>query len=163
METDLSYHAAIDGKQDGPFDFDALEVFIKKGKFNKETLVWKPGMAYWMSAGEVAELSPVFAPPPLPATATAKTEPNLQQASSVDATKEEQKLKKSITSSVINIILGILICLDFLFDANIIDDLLFSFLGSSEITYIIHIIGLLALISGTFTLLRAKHKLKELK
>jgi len=75
METDLSYHAAIDGKQDGPFDFDALGVLIKKGKFDKETLVWKPGMVDWMPAGQVAELAPVFAPPPPPPAATVKTEP----------------------------------------------------------------------------------------
>ena len=180
MKTDLSYHAAIDGKQDGPFDFDALGVLIKQGKFNKETLVWKQGMADWVPAGEVAELAPVFAPPPPPAAATAKpesppvtvtakteapkvSEPNLQQASSIDTTKEEQKLKKSIFTSVINIILGVLICLDFLFEADIIYDFLYGLLGSSEITFIFHIIGLLALISGIITLLRAKNKLKKLK
>ncbi|MFR1719521.1 DUF4339 domain-containing protein [Fusicatenibacter saccharivorans] len=38
-----------------------------RNQFNKESLVWKAGMAQWSKAGEVEELATVFqAMPPIP-------------------------------------------------------------------------------------------------
>jgi membrane protease subunit (stomatin/prohibitin family) len=62
------FFAAIGGKQQGPFDLGALQQQAAQGGLTRETLVWKQGMAEWTPAGQVAELSAVFAqvPPPLP-------------------------------------------------------------------------------------------------
>jgi membrane protease subunit (stomatin/prohibitin family) len=64
----VSYYAVVDGKQGGPFDAAALQSHIQAGQVGRQTLVWKQGMAAWTPAGQVAELSNLFAavPPPLP-------------------------------------------------------------------------------------------------
>ena len=62
------YHVAINGAQSGPFDMATLQRQAATGEINRTTLVWKPGMAQWVKAGELAELAPLFAntPPPIP-------------------------------------------------------------------------------------------------
>ena len=64
----LQYYAAIGGSQAGPFGLDQLRQQAASGSLNRDTLVWKQGMAGWTKAGEVAELGAVFGavPPPLP-------------------------------------------------------------------------------------------------
>ncbi len=63
----VSYFAAINNQQAGPFDQNALAQQIQSGQITRETLVWKQGMAQWTAAGQVQELQPLFnAPPPLP-------------------------------------------------------------------------------------------------
>ncbi len=63
-----SFYVALDGKQAGPFDSASLARLAGEGKVNRESLVWKQGMANWTPAGQVAELSNLFGavPPPLP-------------------------------------------------------------------------------------------------
>jgi hypothetical protein len=62
------YHVAVGPNQTGPFDLGALQQQAASGSFNRNSLVWKAGMAQWMKAGEVPELAPLFAntPPPSP-------------------------------------------------------------------------------------------------
>src|SRR5258708_18376607 len=62
------YHVAVGGSQQGPFNLEKLKEMALSGSLTKESLVWKPGMAAWTKAGEIAELKVVFdsAPPPLP-------------------------------------------------------------------------------------------------
>ncbi len=62
------YFAALNGQQAGPFDMAALQGQVSSGQVTRDTLVWCAGMANWTKAGEVAELSNLFAaaPPPLP-------------------------------------------------------------------------------------------------
>jgi hypothetical protein len=45
-----------------------LQQMVQQGTLNRETLVWKQGMANWTKAGEVQDLSALFnaVPPPLP-------------------------------------------------------------------------------------------------
>lgn len=64
----VAFHAAIDGASAGPFDLAALAAHVHTGKLNRNTLVWKNGMAGWVAAGTVPELQGLFAdvPPPLP-------------------------------------------------------------------------------------------------
>ena len=64
----LSYFVAVNGQQSGPFDMAALQGMAMQKQLNKETLVWKQGMAAWTAAGQVPELNSVFGntPPPLP-------------------------------------------------------------------------------------------------
>ncbi len=65
------YFVAIEGKQAGPFDKQALASQASTGHLTQQTLVWVQGMAQWTPAGQVPELAGVFAnvPPPLPPNA----------------------------------------------------------------------------------------------
>src|SRR3954452_23099327 len=58
----------VDGRQDGPYDLNALTAQARAGSLTRDTLVWKNGMPGWTAAGQVPELSGAFAsvPPPLP-------------------------------------------------------------------------------------------------
>jgi membrane protease subunit (stomatin/prohibitin family) len=64
----ISYFVAVNGQQQGPFDFQTLKQKTMNGEFTRDSLVWKQGMASWTKAGDVADLGEVFAsmPPPLP-------------------------------------------------------------------------------------------------
>jgi membrane protease subunit (stomatin/prohibitin family) len=64
----LAYFVAVAGQQTGPFDVMALSQMVKAGSFNRESLVWKQGMAGWSAAGQMQDLSQVFnsVPPPIP-------------------------------------------------------------------------------------------------
>lgn len=66
-----SFHVAIDGQTYGPYDFNTLNQYVQSGQINRDTLVWKEGMAQWTAAGQVSELGRLFGggsnmPPPLP-------------------------------------------------------------------------------------------------
>lgn len=64
----LAFHIAVGGQQQGPFDMNILKNMAAQGQLNKDTLVWKAGMAGWTAAGQVPEMASVFAsvPPPPP-------------------------------------------------------------------------------------------------
>ncbi|MDN3577601.1 SPFH domain-containing protein [Chitinimonas viridis] len=64
----VSFHVAVNGQQAGPFDLAALQGQLQAGSFNRDSLVWKAGMAAWGKAGEQPELAALFAhvPPPIP-------------------------------------------------------------------------------------------------
>jgi len=68
LPQEASYFVAVNGAQTGPFPLSQLSQQAASGQFSKDSLVWKNGMAAWAAAGEVPELSSVFAavPPPLP-------------------------------------------------------------------------------------------------
>ena len=63
-----TFFVAVNGQQTGPFDEATLSKMIQGGQLTKETMVWKNGMAAWIAAGQVTEVSKLFtqAPPPLP-------------------------------------------------------------------------------------------------
>jgi membrane protease subunit (stomatin/prohibitin family) len=62
------YFVAVNGQQQGPHTQQALQQMVQQGTLTRDSLVWKQGMQAWTKAGEVAELSSLFAtiPPPLP-------------------------------------------------------------------------------------------------
>jgi hypothetical protein len=64
----VSFFVAVNGQQTGPFDLAVLGQKAAAGEVNRQTLVWKDGMASWTAAGDVAELKSIFGtvPPPLP-------------------------------------------------------------------------------------------------
>lgn len=64
----VAFHVAVGQSQSGPFDLAALRQQAAAGQLTRNSLVWRNGMAQWMKAGEVAELSALFAdvPPPIP-------------------------------------------------------------------------------------------------
>jgi len=64
----VSYFVASGGQQTGPFDLNTLKRMASQGQINKDSLVWKQGMAQWSAAGTQPDLSTLFGaiPPPLP-------------------------------------------------------------------------------------------------
>jgi membrane protease subunit (stomatin/prohibitin family) len=63
----LTFHAAIGGAQQGPFDQNTLQGMKAQGQLTEATLVWRQGMAGWTAAKDVPQLAGIFAaPPPLP-------------------------------------------------------------------------------------------------
>ncbi|WP_411029161.1 SPFH domain-containing protein [Spongiimicrobium sp. 3-5] len=71
IPTQVLYHYSVNGQQLGPVNFDKLKELFANRTVNRDSLVWKPGMASWTALKDVAELK-VFlggsTPPPLPTT-----------------------------------------------------------------------------------------------
>ena len=59
------WHIAQDGRSVGPLGVQQLGELIAQGGLTRETLVWRPGLAQWQSAGQTPELAALFGPPPL--------------------------------------------------------------------------------------------------
>ena len=53
----IQLYAVIDNSQAGPFTEQEFTTLIQKGMISKDTLVWKPGLANWMPASQVPEVS----------------------------------------------------------------------------------------------------------
>lgn len=65
----VQYHVSVNGSQAGPFNMQQLQQMAQGGQLSPQTYVWKQGMANWELAGNVQELSVLFAsacPPPPP-------------------------------------------------------------------------------------------------
>ena len=64
----VQYHVLINDQQQGPLDAAAVAELIKNKTVNRETYIWKPGMAEWAKAGTVTEMQNYFSliPPPPP-------------------------------------------------------------------------------------------------
>ena len=64
----VAFFVAVNGQQQGPFDVGTLAGKAREGVLTRGTLVWRAGMAGWVAAEQVAELSGVFGsvPPPIP-------------------------------------------------------------------------------------------------
>ena len=64
----VQFHVSINGAQAGPFNMQQLQQMAQGGQLTAQTYVWKQGMANWEMAGNVQELSSLFAPacPPPP-------------------------------------------------------------------------------------------------
>lgn len=68
------YMVSANGQQSGPFNMQQMQQLVQNGQLSRNTYVWKQGMAQWEMAGNVAELSALFAPasqmapppPPMP-------------------------------------------------------------------------------------------------
>jgi membrane protease subunit (stomatin/prohibitin family) len=69
MPVQVLYHYAVNGQQMGPVPFDKLKELFANRTINKDSLVWKQGLASWTALKDVEELK-VFlggsTPPPLP-------------------------------------------------------------------------------------------------
>ena len=64
----IQYSISINGQTAGPFNWQQLQQMIQNGQLQKNTYVWKQGMAGWEIAGNVQELASLFGavPPPPP-------------------------------------------------------------------------------------------------
>jgi len=57
-----TYHIVVNGQQEGPYALTVLQQKAADGQLTQETLVWRPGMANWMPAGQLSELQGFFVP-----------------------------------------------------------------------------------------------------
>ncbi len=65
----VQYHYAVSGQQLGPVSFDRLKELYANRTINKDSLIWKQGMANWSSLKDIEELKSFLGgnmPPPLP-------------------------------------------------------------------------------------------------
>ncbi len=70
MPTQTLYHYAANGQQMGPVPVERLRELFAARTINRDSLIWKPGMAQWTALKDVAELQSFLGgntPPPLPA------------------------------------------------------------------------------------------------
>ncbi len=69
MPVQVQYFYAANGTQQGPVSFDQLKALFAGRTINRESLIWKQGMANWTALQEVEELKSFLGgntPPPLP-------------------------------------------------------------------------------------------------
>ncbi|MDX1313936.1 MAG: SPFH domain-containing protein [Eudoraea sp.] len=69
MPVQILYHYAVNGQSMGPVSFDRLKELFANRTINRESLIWKPGMASWAPLQEIEELKGFLGgatPPPLP-------------------------------------------------------------------------------------------------
>ena len=59
----VMYHLSVGGAQSGPYTIQQLQQLAQNGQFTLQTYVWKQGMPSWEMAGNITELSVLFAPP----------------------------------------------------------------------------------------------------
>jgi hypothetical protein len=66
------YYLVLNGQQQGPFAYEQLQAMVASRQMNIETKVWREGLATWVSAGSLQELSGLFSvmptgavPPPV--------------------------------------------------------------------------------------------------
>jgi membrane protease subunit (stomatin/prohibitin family) len=65
--TAAAWHVAVNGQTQGPFSAQQMAAGISSGEVTAETQVWSSGMAGWLAANQVPQLSSSFqAPPPPP-------------------------------------------------------------------------------------------------
>ncbi len=62
----LAVHVAINGAQQGPFDFPQLQQMVQAGQLTPTTMVWMAGLAQWTPASGVPALAMLFHPTPPP-------------------------------------------------------------------------------------------------
>lgn len=69
MPAQTLYYYAVNGAQQGPATFEQLQSLFANRTINRDSLVWKQGMAAWTALKEVEELKSFLGgntPPPLP-------------------------------------------------------------------------------------------------
>ena len=64
----IAYSVSVNGQTTGPFNLQQLQQMVQNSQLQKDTHVWKEGMAGWEIAGNVQELANLFGavPPPPP-------------------------------------------------------------------------------------------------
>ena len=57
-----SYHLSVSGTNYGPYNTQQLQQYVQSGQITRDSLLWREGMAAWMTAGQILELAQLFAP-----------------------------------------------------------------------------------------------------
>jgi hypothetical protein len=63
MQVDTQFHIMVGAQQYGPYNLQTLAGFVPTGQLTPQSMVWRPGLATWLSASQVPELSGLFLPP----------------------------------------------------------------------------------------------------
>ena len=63
-----SWYVAVNGQQQGPFNFSQLQQAIHNGQYTPETVVWKDGFPDWTAIADVPEFQTSSSPAPPPPT-----------------------------------------------------------------------------------------------
>lgn len=58
-----SYHLSVAGSTYGPYTSAQLQQYVQSGQVNRDSQLWREGMAGWQGAGQIAELAHLFQPP----------------------------------------------------------------------------------------------------
>jgi membrane protease subunit (stomatin/prohibitin family) len=69
MPAQVLYHYSVNGQQAGPVAFDKLKELFASRTINRDSFVWKQGMANWAALKDIEELKAFLGgntPPPLP-------------------------------------------------------------------------------------------------
>jgi hypothetical protein len=67
----VQYFVLINNQQNGPHSIDSIKSLISQNQINRDTLVWKEGMAEWGKITDQIELKGLFGSvPPPPPTST---------------------------------------------------------------------------------------------
>jgi len=69
MPVAITYFYAVNGQQLGPVSFEKLKELFASRTINRDSLIWKQGMANWTALKEIEELKSFLGgniPPPLP-------------------------------------------------------------------------------------------------
>ena len=66
MSVAETWHVSLNGQQSPVLQLAEVQQYIQSGQVNAATMVWKTGMANWTAAGQMPELTPLFASPPGP-------------------------------------------------------------------------------------------------
>lgn len=62
----IEWHIVEAGRAVGPLRREELAEAARRGRLQRETLVWSAGMPDWLPAGSVSALDELFEPPPVP-------------------------------------------------------------------------------------------------
>ncbi|MCK9812963.1 DUF4339 domain-containing protein [Pseudomonas sp. MAFF 302046] len=57
-----SYHLNVAGTNYGPYTSAQLQQYVQTGQVTRDSMLWREGMAAWLSAGQIQELAHLFAP-----------------------------------------------------------------------------------------------------
>jgi hypothetical protein len=57
-----SYHLSVAGVNYGPYSTAQLQQYVQSGQITRDSLLWREGMAAWLNAGQILELSSLFLP-----------------------------------------------------------------------------------------------------
>ena len=60
----FSYHLSVAGTNYGPYTTSQLQQYVQTGQVTRDSLLWRDGMAAWLTAGQILELAHLFAPAP---------------------------------------------------------------------------------------------------
>ena len=60
----FSYHMSVAGTNYGPYTTSQLQQYVQTGQVTRDSLLWREGMAAWLTAGQIMELAHLFAPAP---------------------------------------------------------------------------------------------------
>lgn len=99
-----SYYVAVNGKQQGPYDEKTIRDFISNGWVQRDTLIWKDGMAEWTKISTLPLFDSLFVSTPPPLHQQPIQQAEKETASQIKAKEypDDCPLVKSVREAVTN-------------------------------------------------------------